>query len=279
MFSAEKGWVALERPHIKVLPRPVFVRASHLPARSYFPPHKHPWDQLVYASSGVLMVNVDRKSFVIPPEQAVWLPAEWEHSTSSLSGGEFRSLYIDPAVSRRIDLSGECRVISASALVRELIIKAADFPPDYNEDGYEGRIISILLEEVSRMPEIGTPLPWPQTPRLRKLCEDLYQNPADSKSMTQWGRDLGASSRTLARHLELETGLSYREWRHRLRLLKALEYLGDGINVTGVGLMLGYSSTSAFIHMFRKEYGCTPLGFLKQHSLGKPNAPRTRQQG
>ena len=85
------------------------------------------------------------------------------------------------------------------------------------------------------MPEIRVPLPWPRSPKLRILCEELYENPADVRSMRRWGMELGASSRTLARHLETETGLTIREWRRRLRLFKALEYLGDGANVTTVG--------------------------------------------
>jgi len=270
MFNIDKNWIVIARPAITELPRALFVRTDHLPAKSYFPVHSHNWDQLTYAHSGVITVNVNSNSYVIPPEQAVWLPAQQEHSTYSLSGAEFCSLYINPLLSQQLNLSGDCRVISISALVRELIIRVSELPTNYDENGYDNQIIIVTLSEISRMKEIGYSLPWPKSSKLLKLCEELYFNPTDSRTIEQWGDELGASSRTLARHLKKETGLSFRHWRHRLIFFKALEYLGDGVNVTGVGLMLGYSSTSAFIHMFKKEYGCTPLKFSRQIGEGRP---------
>ena len=264
MFRTDTDWHVCTPPELDRLPRPVFVRASRLSPHSCFPAHSHPWDQLIYASSGVLVVAAKDQNFVIPPEQAVWLPAECKHSTHTISGADFRSLYIDPVASRQAHLSGNCKVLSASPLMRELILKAATFSVEYDEDGYEGRVVQVLLEELSLLADVGIPLPWPQSPRLQQICEVLYQDPADARSMTDWSRELGASSRTLARHLNQETGLTFRQWRHRLRLFKALEYLGHGESVTSTGLMLGYNAPSAFIHMFKLEYGCTPMAFQKR---------------
>lgn len=48
------------------------------------------------------------------------------------------------------------------------------------------------------------------------------------------------------------------EWRRRLRLLHAVRLLAEGEAVTGAALASGYSSVSAFIAVFRKEFGTTP---------------------
>ncbi len=264
MVKPDAPWQPVAVPDLTALPRPVFVRATQLPPKSYFAPHQHNWDQLVYASAGVLVVETQNNRFVIPSEQAVWLPAGAEHTTSTTSGAVFRSLYIDPELSHTKKLSGPCRVLAATHLVRELIHKVASFPPAYDEDGYPSRVIDVLLEELSTLNEVGMPLPWPQNPRLKSLCESLYQDPTDDRSMAQWGQELGVSSRTLARYLERETGLTFREWRHHLRIFKALEYLNQDHSVTTVALMLGYNSPSAFIAMFKKVYGQTPLQFIKR---------------
>ena len=56
-------------------------------------------------------------------------------------------------------------------------------------------------------------------------------------------------------------GISLREWRHRLRLFLALEWLESKRSVTDIALDLGYSSTAAFTYMFRSEMGFTPTGW------------------
>ena len=60
-------------------PQPITVRAQSIPARHYVPEHMHHWNQMVYAISGVLTVAVEERSFVILPEQAVWLPTGLRH--------------------------------------------------------------------------------------------------------------------------------------------------------------------------------------------------------
>ena len=71
-------------------------------------------------------------------------------------------------------------------------------------------------------------------------------------------RGSGASARTIQRLFREETGLRFAEWRRRLRLLRALELLGDGTSVTAAGIEAGYDSTSAFVAAFRREMGFTP---------------------
>jgi len=44
--------------------------------------------------------------------------------------------------------------------------------------------------------------------------------------------ELGMSERTPARRFEAELGMSFRDWRRRLRLFNAIELLGGGLDVT-----------------------------------------------
>lgn len=255
----------LEIPQLGELPRPVYVRASRVEPKHFFPPHSHRWNQFVYASTGVLTVNTDVGCFVIPPEQALWIPAGMKHDTYSDKGAELRSLYIETDHALATNLPNVCCVLSVSPLLRELILAAAEFSHDYPETGYEARVIKLITDQIKRMPQAGISLPWPKDPRLQKLCDALYLDPADERSMREWGDILGASSRTLARHFVRETSISLREWKRRLRLFKALELLGSGMSVSNVALSLGYSSPSAFISMFRREYEITPLQYQKSN--------------
>ena len=87
-------------------------------------------------------------------------------------------------------------------------------------------------------------------------------NPADTRDLDAWAKSVGASKRTLGRLFTAQTGMSFQAWRQQLRLLRALELLATGNNVTTIALELGYDNTSAFIAMFRRCLGTTPKRYL-----------------
>src|SRR5262245_59313544 len=92
-------WETIEAPPGLAPPRPMTMRAQSIPARHHFAEHAHEWNQVVYAISGVLTVAVEGRSFVISPEQAMWVPTGLHHRVGTLLGAEFRSLWLsDEAV-------------------------------------------------------------------------------------------------------------------------------------------------------------------------------------
>jgi AraC-like DNA-binding protein len=102
----------------------------------------------------------------------------------------------------------------------------------------------------------------PADPRLRRIVQSLITDPADQRDLDEWANVVGASKRTLTRLFPAQTGMTFRTWRQQRRLLRALELLASGKNVTTVGLELGYENTSAFIAMFRRCLGQTPTQYL-----------------
>ena len=54
----------------------------------------------------------------------------------------------------------------------------------------------------------------------------------------------------------------HRRWRQQRRLLHALELLSSGASVTAAALETGYDNCSAFIAMFRRCLGTTPLQYV-----------------
>ena len=142
--------------------------------------------------------------------------------------------------------------------MRALIVELEQAAGRQEDAAYLHTLYAMLRAQLQRLPQLQRHLPWPHSPRLRQMCEALYAHPADPRSLEDWGQTLGASARTLSRRFERETGLSLRDWRHRLRLFLALEWLCAGRGVTDIALELGYASPSAFTYMFRQEMGCPP---------------------
>lgn len=255
------SWTPISAPPDALPPRPITMRAQSIPPRHEFPEHAHDWHQVVYAVDGVLMAVAENRSFVVSPEQAVWLPSGVRHRVGSLMGAEFRSLWI--AVGSGRDLPSEPTVLAVSPLLKQLIVEAAAIEGRKDDEGYTQRITALILDQLARAPALSAGLPWPRSERLLRLCEVLYLDPADERSLDDWATTLGMSSRTLSRQFEAEMGLSLRSWRRRVRLLRSLELLGSGTGVTETALQLGYGSASAFIFAFRTEMGSSPHAYTR----------------
>jgi AraC-like DNA-binding protein/quercetin dioxygenase-like cupin family protein len=250
-------WNRIDAPRGLGSPKPLIVRVQSLPAKSYFAEHSHAWNQLVYAVAGALTVDTEGKSIVISPEQAVWLPTGTRHSVGSLTGAEFRSLWIADNATRGV--TSRSTLIRVSSLLRALILEAASLRRE--DRRYADRVTALILDQLRRATPVAAALPWPRHPTLLGLCEALYADPADLRDADGWGSELAMSRRTLTRRFAQEVGMSLREWRLRLRLFKSMELLAGDAPITDIALDLGYASPSAFIYMFRKEMGCSPLQY------------------
>jgi AraC-like DNA-binding protein len=238
------------------------MRAQSIPARHEFPEHAHDWHQVAYAIDGALMVSADKRSFVISPDQAVWLPSGVRHRVGSLLGAEFRSLWI--AVDAGRNLAPDPTVLAVSPLLKELIVEAAAIEGSQDGDGYPERVATLILDQLRRAQVLTAGLPWPRGERLLRLCEALYVDPADTRTSEEWAKTLGMSSRTLTRQFEAEMGSSLRSWRRRLRLLRAIELLSSGTAVTETAMQLGYGSASAFVFAFRSQMGSSPHAYMRK---------------
>jgi AraC-like DNA-binding protein len=260
-------WTSITAPPGVLSPRPITMRAQSIPARHEFPEHAHDWHQVVYAIDGVLMITEENRSFVISPDQAVWLPSGVRHRVGSLLGAEFRSLWI--AVDAGRNLPSAPTVLAVSPLLKELIIEAAAIEGGQNDDGYPDRVAALIFDQLGRARTLTAGLPWPRGGRLLRLCEALYVDPADERSSDEWAKMLGMSARTLSRQFEAEMGSSLRSWRRRVRLLRAIELLSSGTGVTETAMELGYGSASAFVFAFRTEMGASPHAYMRKAKMSR----------
>jgi AraC-like DNA-binding protein len=266
-------WETIAAPPGLPPPRPMTMRAQSIPARHHFPEHAHDWNQVVYAISGVLTVAVEGRSFVISPEQAMWVPTGLRHRVGTLLGAEFRSLWL--ADEAGAGLPERPTMFTVSPLLQALIVEAAEIEGQEDTDGYAARVTGLILDQLRRAQPLPGALPWPRGGHLARLCEALYSDPADPRGPEQWGQELGMSGRTLARRFEAELGMSLRTWRRRLRLFKAIELLG-GLGVTRTAMELGYGSTSAFVYAFRSEMGCSPQAYMHGRAADRGLVPAGR---
>jgi len=101
-------------------------------------------------------------------------------------------------------------------------------------------------------------LPNPSDPRALRIVEALLGDPADERTLQQLCKACGGSKRTIQRLFLTETRMSFAKWRQQFRILHGMQLVAAGEKVTAAALASGYNSPSAFISMFRKQFGTTP---------------------
>ena len=245
---------------LEALPQAVVAYGRELAEGETLPFHHHRRAQLVYASSGVMTVTTRSAEFVVPPQRAVWVPGGIDHRIDARSAVAMRTLYVEPRAAGH--LPAEVCVLQVTPLLRELILTAVATGPTYEPGSPQSRIMSVILDQIGTQPIASLALPMPTDPRSLRVAQALIANPADSRDLEEWAKVAGASKRTLGRLFTAQTQMSFQAWRQQRRLLRALELLASGVNVTTIALELGYDNTSAFIAMFRRCLGTTPARYL-----------------
>ncbi|MEU6853522.1 helix-turn-helix transcriptional regulator [Actinacidiphila alni] len=222
-----------------------------------FGEHEHDVHQLVWAPTGVLAVDIGAHSWVLPPTLALWIPAAVPHTTSASREARMRSVYVRP--DRCPVTWAQPTVVAVGPLLRELITHLAD--PDLESDP-RSRAEAVMFDLLRPVGVTTIDLPMPRDGRARRVAEALLAMPADHRPLEDWGREVGASARTLARLFSAETGMSFGRWRTRARLRASLEHMAGNRPLAAVALQVGYSTPSSFIAAFRQETGRTPGAYF-----------------
>ncbi|MFJ2730422.1 helix-turn-helix domain-containing protein [Streptomyces collinus] len=216
--------------------------------------HRHDDHQIVYAGRGVLAVTTGEGSWVAPGTRAIWVPAGTVHAHRAYGELDLHLVGL-PVGENPLGLNAPT-ILAVSPLLRELII--AYTRADNNHSPQWARLRAVLLDQLRASPQQPLHLPAPMAPVLIALCDILRANPGDSRTLAELGREVGASDRTLSRLFRDDLGMTFPQWRTQLRLHHALVLLTERTPVTVVAHRCGWSSTSAFIDVFRRTFGHTP---------------------
>lgn len=243
-------------------PRDVIASGNEYPSHFVLPSHSHRRCQLLYAATGVITVITSAGSWVIPPRRALWIPSGVAHEVHMSGPVSTRSAYVRREAAEASGLSAHCQVIAVSPLLHELLMEAVDLPAEYELEGRDGHVMTLLLDEIRRMPELALSTPLPHERRLASLCRQLIESPSLEVSIDSMASRAGMSRRNFTRLFRAQTGMSFINWRQQACLLAALTRLGSGETITQVAIDLGYGNPSAFTAAFRRVLGAPPSRYL-----------------
>ena len=232
---------------------------EHLRHRERIDWHDHAEQQLLYPSSGLLIVSTTHGSWVVPPQRAVWLPAAVAHAHQAYGATQVRTVAF-PVDVNPLGLT-QPTVLSVSRLLRELIIAITDDPARPRDEQRD--LKRVALHQLKPAPALQFHLPQPGDERLRDVTAILAENPGSDRTLGELGRAVGAGERTLSRLFRAETGMTFPQWRAQLRLHHSLTLLASGLSVTATAIACGYSTPSAFTAAFHATFGTTPGTYRK----------------
>jgi AraC-like DNA-binding protein/quercetin dioxygenase-like cupin family protein len=235
--------------------------AYDYPAGHIIPWHFHEWDQLVYATGGVMTVRTEQGTWVVPTHRAVWIPAGVPHTIAISGLVAMRTLYLKPKLVKT--LAQNCCVLNVSALLKELILQVCALKTLDRKIPSHDHLIRVILDQLHTIQLVPLQLPNPLDARAKRVAEALSAGPGDRRPFAQICKAAGASKRTIERLFRQEVGMTAGKWRQQLRLMQAMRLLASGAKVTHAALEAGYSTPSAFIAMFGRALGTTPVAYFR----------------
>ncbi|MCM6774336.1 helix-turn-helix transcriptional regulator [Nocardia sp. CDC159] len=253
-------------------PTAMVLGASTLPAGHWFDTHRHPQHQIVWASRGVLGVEVGG-SWVLPPTRALWVPATTPHRTGAAARADMRGIFIEPdlcpitfptptllRVGRLLHELFDYLTAGSvhPAAVQETPSPATEFSVDTTAADRRRRAEAVVFDLVEPVEVIPVGAPMPADPRARAVAEALLRDPADDRTLEQFAPVAAASPRTLARLFLAETAIGFGQWRTQIRLAASLPLLADGLPLSRIAERVGYATASAYVAAFRRAVGISP---------------------
>lgn len=218
--------------------------ASFLPHEA----HSHDTYQLLFAINGSIQIATDNQRLLGMGEQAILIPPYLSHQvTDKTDQVQLINLYVSQDAGAK--LYNESKILRITPLLREMINyvgRQADTPSLHAQ--------KTLLDLIADAEVIESAVKMPEDKRALLIAQGLRQNPSDNRTLEEWGKIVGASSRTLMRLFHKETALSFRQWRLQLRMQLAQALIDEGKSMTEIAFTLGYESLSAFSRA-RKEQG------------------------
>jgi AraC-like DNA-binding protein len=193
----------------------------------------------------------------------VWVPPHTEHSFYSNQPINYRAVCLAPSLCQ--DLPAQACTLAISDILKAILKDFAARDVKIPEQEADKRLAQVLVDQLQQAPVQECYLPYASSPGLLGILDALQAAPGDNRPLAHWAEQIHVSERTLARQCVRELGMSFGEWRQRLRFLAAIEALDSHRSVQDIAFDMGYSTGSAFIAMFQRQAGCTPEQYRRSH--------------
>jgi AraC-like DNA-binding protein len=229
--------------------------------------HFHDVHEIEYACRGMVEVKTEAGHYLLPPHQAAWIPAGLHHKTTLNAGVQTLAVLFEPSL---VPVAGDrVRIITVSALLREMMLYSVRWPISRAESGVEadsffqtlGYVVAEALDD-----EMPLNLPVPTDPVVT-AATDYTRAHLDHVTVSDVTRAVGVSERTLRRIFSTHLGMSWRSYLLRARVLRSMAMLAQpDRSILEVSIAVGFDDVGAFARSFARHCGETPSAYKRRIS-------------
>ncbi len=237
--------------------------------------HSHEVHQIEYALHGLVEVETDSAHYLLPPQQAAWIPAGLEHQAVMNPDVKTVAVMFDPLLIA--DVGCRARIIAVSPLIREMMIYALRWPIDRADgdpasDGFFRTLANLVAEALDH--EAPLSLPTSVDPIVSAAMAYTKEH-LDGVTAQQVSRAVSVSERTLRRLFRDTLGLSWRTYLLQARMMRAMALLtAPDQSVQATSSAVGFESLSSFTRSFTQFCGETPSGYRRRVNAQSPPGRR-----
>ena len=242
-------------------PKPVSFRTEVYSAGTAFPSRREPWGELHYSLSGVAEFTIEGARYLSPPQYGIWIPVGTEHHARSGQEVRYVSIYLDAKLCTAMP-DKPC-TLELDPLIKAILAHFAARGVNAPKTHQDKRLADVLVDQIQVAPRRDTYLPLSEDALLSPVLAALQDDPGDRRGLAEWAHAMGTTERTLSRRCQRELGMSFNEWRQRLKLVAALSMLEADQPIHRIAQRLGYGTSSAFIAMFHQLTGESPAQMRK----------------
>jgi AraC-like DNA-binding protein len=213
----------------------------------------------------VAQVEASTGRYLLPPQQAIWIPAGTEHCTT-LTRVRTVSVFFDPILG--IHAGDRVRVLAVAPVIREMLLHARRWPIDRPStspdiDTFFAALADLIVESLDQKELLW--LPTSRHPLLEAAIEFTNAHQSECITLEDVCQAIGSSQRSVRRAFATEISMPWRQYLLQSRLLRAMALLAQPEpNVLAVALTVGFESMSGFIRAFRQYTGETPLAYRRR---------------
>ncbi|CAN5444382.1 helix-turn-helix transcriptional regulator [soil metagenome] len=227
--------------------------------------HSHEVHQIEYAIAGVVEVETAAAHYLLPPQQAAWIPAGLEHQ--AIMNPEVRTVAVMFDSAMITDGGDRARILAVSPLIREMMIYALKWPIDRAvgcavSDGFFGTLANLVSEALDH--EAPLSLPTSLHP-IVDAAATYTKAHLDAVTIEEVSKAVAVSERTLRRLFQTSLGLSWRTYLLHARMLRAMALLAaPHQTVRETSTTVGFDSVSSFTRAFAQFAGETPSSYRRR---------------
>ena len=222
--------------------------------------HHHDLHQVEYALEGIAEVETEGGHYLLPPAQAIWIPAGLAHNTT-LRRVRSVAVFFDPRTITTFD--ERARVLAASPLLREMMTYAIRWPigrrtSDAEADAFFEALRVVTVEALDREAPLWLPT---STDALVRAAMEHTRAHLDQEIAAVCAA-IGCSPRTLRRRFHDATAWTWQDYRRAARVIAAMLHLAThDTTVARAAVDAGFESVTSFSRAFTRATGETPSAY------------------